>query len=67
MKKLSINEQKIIVGGYWCLKVYDRSTGGLVEKKYDNSPVVLQNYFEREYGYLFYNAVYVPIGENVIA
>lgn len=34
MKNLSMQEQKQIVGGYYCVKVYNRKNGSLVGKFY---------------------------------
>lgn len=37
MLNLSMKEQKEIVGGYYCVKVYYRPTGALINKEYYNT------------------------------
>lgn len=37
MRNLSVMEQKQVVGGYWCVKVYKYGDGSYLEKYYFNT------------------------------
>lgn len=61
MKKLSVMEQKRIVGGYWVLKVYSCSYGALVEKHYENTKQECIDWFEENYNTSEFSDIYVEI------
>ncbi|MBR3771272.1 MAG: hypothetical protein IKL07_03295 [Clostridium sp.] len=61
MRDLSVMEQKQVVGGYWCVKVYRYDNGSLVEKHYENTKQQCIDWFHDNYNAKYYNDVYVEI------
>lgn len=69
MRNLSVMEQKQVVGGYYCCKVYQKGTGVLLGKYYGNTKeLALQasiNGQNGQVGYpnnnFLYSRVYVKI------
>lgn len=61
MRNLSVMEQKQVVGGYWCVKVYKYSDGNYLRKYYFNTMSEAEHEVDYWNGKSNYHAIMIEI------